>query len=129
MLAPAALAIAAGALAACGFRPLMLWPLTLAGLAVLLALVARSRGPWSAALAGCLWGIGHFCVGDNWIATAFTYQANMPAWLGWIAVFLLSLYLALFPAIAADPVAGDEAPAPKRRGRKPKAAAVVSDEG
>jgi len=31
--------------------------------------------------------------------------------------------------IAADPVAGEEAPAPKRRGRKPKAAAVVSDEG
>lgn len=100
-MAPALLALAAGALAACGFRPLMLWPLTLAGLAVLVALVARSRGPWSAALAGWLWGVGHFCVGDNWIATAFTYQANMPVWLGWIAVFLLSLYLAVYPALAA----------------------------
>lgn len=101
LLAPALLAFAAGALAACGFRPLMLWPLTLAGLAVLVGLVARARGPWSALLAGWLWGVGHFCVGDNWIATAFTYQANMPAWLGWIAVFLLSLYLAVYPAMAA----------------------------
>src|SRR6185295_8161501 len=28
-------------------------------------------------------------------------QAAMPAWLGWIAVVLLSLYLAVFPAAAA----------------------------
>ncbi|MFC3172891.1 apolipoprotein N-acyltransferase [Novosphingobium bradum] len=101
LLPLAALALAAGALAACGFRPLMLWPLTLAGTAVLVGLVARAPGPWRAVLAGWLWGVGHFCLGDNWIATAFTYQANMPAWLGWIAVFLLSLYLALFPALAA----------------------------
>lgn len=97
----AALAIAAGALAACGFQPLALWPLTLAGTAVLVGLVQRSHGPWHAALAGWLWGVGHFCVGNNWIATAFNYQANMPAWLGWIAVFLLSLYLAVYPALAA----------------------------
>jgi apolipoprotein N-acyltransferase len=29
-------------------------------------------------------------LGLNWIATAFTYQAAMPAWLGWVAVVLLS---------------------------------------
>jgi apolipoprotein N-acyltransferase len=40
-------------------------------------------------------------VGLNWIATAFTFQSNMPAWLGWVAVVLLSFYLALFPALAA----------------------------
>ena len=40
-------------------------------------------------------------IGLNWIATAFTFQAAMPAWLGWIAVVLLSLYLAVFPALAA----------------------------
>jgi len=94
-------AVVAGGLAACGFRPLMLWPLTLAGVAVLLALVARARGPAAAGFAGWLWGVGHFCVGDSWIATAFTYQANMPPWLGWIAIFLLSLYLAAYPALAA----------------------------
>ncbi len=94
-------ALVAGGAAACGFQPLMLWPLTLAGIAVLVGLVATVRSPARAALAGWLWGVGHFCLGNNWIATAFTYQANMPAWLGWIAVFLLSLYLALFPALAA----------------------------
>jgi apolipoprotein N-acyltransferase len=36
----------------------------------------------------------------NWIATAFTFQSNMPAWLGWVAVVLLSLYLAVYPAMA-----------------------------
>jgi apolipoprotein N-acyltransferase len=51
-------------------------------------------------LAGWLWGVGHFTLGLNWIATAFTYQAKMPSWLGGLAVFLLSLYLALFPAMA-----------------------------
>ena len=40
-------------------------------------------------------------LGLNWIATAFTYQAAMPAWLGWIAVVLLSFYLAIYPAAAA----------------------------
>jgi apolipoprotein N-acyltransferase len=52
-------------------------------------------------LRGWLFGVGHFIVGLNWIATAFTYQSNMPAWLGWVAVVLLSLYLACFPALAA----------------------------
>ncbi|MCC5758125.1 hypothetical protein LH490_27615, partial [Klebsiella pneumoniae] len=50
---------------------------------------------------GWAFGVGHFALGLNWIATAFTYQAAMPAWLGWIAVVLLSLYLAVYPALAA----------------------------
>jgi apolipoprotein N-acyltransferase len=96
-----ALAAVAGALAACGFQPLGLWPLALAGFAGLLALVARARGPAMAMACGWAWGVGHFTLGNNWIATAFTYQAKMPAALGGIAVFLLALYLALFPAGAA----------------------------
>ncbi len=51
-------------------------------------------------LRGWAFASGHFVLGLNWIATAFTYQANMPAWLGWVAVVLLSLYLACFPACA-----------------------------
>lgn len=90
-----------GAVAACGFPPLGLWPLTLLGMGGLLWLVARAPGPRAAALAGWLWGVGHFCVGMNWIATAFTYQAQMPTWLGGIAVFLLSVCLAAFPALVA----------------------------
>ncbi|QDK34602.1 apolipoprotein N-acyltransferase [Sphingomonas sp. IC081] len=100
-LASGALAILAGAAAACGFQPLSLWPLTLIGVAVLLELVARAPGWQRTFLIGWCFGLGHFTLGNNWIATAFTYQANMPAWLGMVAVVLLSLYLAIYPALAA----------------------------
>ena len=89
-----------GGIAACGFQPLALWPLTLLGIAGLIHLVSQARLARQAALLGWLFGVGHFTVGNTWIATAFTYQANMPAWLGWIAVVLLSLYLAVFPLLA-----------------------------
>ena len=89
-----------GALAACGFEPLHLWPLSLLAMAGLVGLVGRSASWKQAALTGWLFGLGHFTVGNTWIATAFTYQAQMPSWLGGIAVTALSLYLALFPALA-----------------------------
>lgn len=104
-LTPLLLAPAAGALAAGGFQPVALWPLTLFGLAALVGLIAHSHRPWRAALFGWLWGIGHFSLGNSWIATAFTYQAKMPPWLGGIAVVLLSLYLAVYPALAAGTAA------------------------
>jgi apolipoprotein N-acyltransferase len=90
-----------GALAATGFQPLALWPATLAGLAGWLALLRAAPRGRDAALLGWLWGLGHFTLGNNWIATAFTYQAKMPVWLGWAAVPALSLYLALYPGLAA----------------------------
>lgn len=96
---PRLFAVVLGAIGACGFQPLRLWPLTLLALAVLIELVARAQRTKDAALIGWMFGVGHFTVGNNWIATAFTYQANMPHWLGWIAVFLLSLYLAVFPML------------------------------
>ncbi|QLC25170.1 apolipoprotein N-acyltransferase [Parasphingopyxis algicola] len=95
------IAFAAGAVSALGFAPLGLWPLTLAGFALLIAMsfnVTRLRAAFAI---GWAFGLGHFIVGLNWIATAFTYQAAMPAWLGWIAVVLLSFYLAVFPGVAA----------------------------
>lgn len=90
-----------GALTACGFRPLALWPLALLGVAGLFALVMQTPNWRRAGLLGWLWGVAHFSLGNNWIATAFTYQAKMPMWLGWVSVLLLSLYLAVFPALAA----------------------------
>ena len=90
-----------GAIAALGFEPLRVWPLTLLALAGLLALIARAPDKKRAALIGWGFGVGHFTVGNGWIATAFTYQANMPTWLGWIAVVLLSFYLAVYPMLAA----------------------------
>jgi apolipoprotein N-acyltransferase len=93
-------ALAAGALAACGFQPLAWWPLTLLAVAWLIALIDRAHRPRRAFALGWLFGLSHFTIGDNWIATAFTYQAEMPAWLGAVAVVLLSVYLAVFPGLA-----------------------------
>ena len=98
---PLALAFAAGLAAACGFQPLGLWPLTLAALALLLWLVRAAPRLRSALALGWWFGVGHFVLGLNWIATAFTYQSEMPASLGYFAVVLLSLYLAVYPAAAA----------------------------
>jgi apolipoprotein N-acyltransferase len=91
----------AGLAAACGFQPIGLWPVTIAALAVLLWLVAEAPRLRSALARGWWFGFGNFVLGLNWIATAFTYQSAMPAWLGWVAVVLLSLYLAIYPAAAA----------------------------
>jgi len=98
---PLLICLLAGLVSACGFEPLGLWPALLAALVVLLGLVVRAPTLRSALARGWWFGVGHFTLGLNWIATSFTYQANMPAWLGWIAVVLLALYLAVYPAIAA----------------------------
>ena len=90
-----------GAVAATGFPPLELWWVAIPAVAGLAWLVWRSANWRQAALIGWLFGVAHFTVTNNWIATAFTYQANMPAALGWAAVPLLSLYLAVWPGFAA----------------------------
>ncbi|MEW4449738.1 apolipoprotein N-acyltransferase [Qipengyuania sp. JC766] len=98
---PRLAALVLGALAACGFPPLGLWPLTLLGVAGLVWLVARTDRLRSAFFIGWLWGFAHLTLANNWIATAFTHQAKMPAFLGWFAVPALCLYLALYPGFAA----------------------------
>ncbi|HWU02424.1 MAG TPA: apolipoprotein N-acyltransferase [Novosphingobium sp.] len=98
---PALLLAGIGAVAALGFRPWALWPFTLAGVAALIWAVMRANTALAAGFAGWFWAIGHFAAGNNWIATAFTYQAKMPVWLGAVAVLVLSLYLAIWPALAA----------------------------
>jgi apolipoprotein N-acyltransferase len=94
-------AFLAGLAAACAFQPLGLWPLMLVALAFFIRLVGEAPHLRSALARGWWFGLGQFGLGLNWIATAFTYQAAMPAWLGWVAVVLLSLYLAIYPAVAA----------------------------
>lgn len=91
----------AGAVSATGFAPLNLWLLTLLALALWVSVLQQSPGKKAVFIAGWLFGLGHFVVGLNWIAKAFTFQAAMPGWLGYVAVVLLSLYLAVYPALAA----------------------------
>ena len=122
---PLALSFLAGLVSALGFQPLGWWPLTLLGFAGLIWLVERAPRLRSALARGWWFGLGQFVLGLNWIATAFTYQAAMPAWLGWVAVVLLSLYLAVYPAVAAGlawrwsppfPVRGEGRAAPAAKG-------------
>lgn len=94
-------ALLLGLLSATGFQPLHLWPLALVSMGALVWLVHRQARRRDAMLVGWLFGVAHFTHTNNWIATAFTYQAEMPAVLGWAAVPLLSLYLAVWPALAA----------------------------
>src|SRR3954453_11089767 len=93
-------AFIAGAVSAFAFEPVGWWPLMLVAIAVLWGLVDRSKSVGRSLLIGWAFGVGQFAVGLNWIATAFTYQAAMPASLGWIAVILLWLYLAVYPRLA-----------------------------
>jgi apolipoprotein N-acyltransferase len=97
---PRWLAVLAGGASAMGFAPLNLWPLTLLCFALLMHLIARAESAKRAFLLGWLFGVAHFSIGNNWIATAFTFQSAMPVWLGWFAVVLLALYLAVYPALA-----------------------------
>src|SRR6478609_4748931 len=94
-------AFVAGAVSAFAFEPLGLWPVMFVAIAVLCELIDRSTKLSRSLLIGWAFALGQFVVGLNWIATAFTFQSAMPPWLGWVAVVVLSLYLAIYPALAA----------------------------
>jgi apolipoprotein N-acyltransferase len=94
------IALVLGGASALGFAPLGWWPLTLLAFAGLIWLVAQAATLKSAFARGYWFGIGHFVVGLNWIAGSFRYQESMPVWLGWIAVVLLAVYIAVYPALA-----------------------------
>lgn len=98
---PALAAMVLGLVAATAYPPLHLWPLGLAALAGFVWLI-HAAANWRQALGwGWLFGWAHLTLANNWIATAFTYQAKMPEVLGWAAVPLLCIYLAWYPAFAA----------------------------
>ena len=80
-------AFLAGAVSAFAFEPVGWWPLMLVAVAFAVRVARpRRRRLGRSLLIGWAFGFGQFVVGLNWIATAFTFQAAMPAWLGWVAV-------------------------------------------
>lgn len=97
---PRLIALVAGAVSATAFAPLEWWVVGLVGFAILLRLVHEAPGLKQALLRGWLFGVGHFTVGNNWIQHAFDFQDKMPPALGYVAVVLLALYLAVYPALA-----------------------------
>ncbi|MBX9883801.1 MAG: apolipoprotein N-acyltransferase [Novosphingobium sp.] len=98
---PALAAVALGLIGACAYPPLHLWPLGLTALAGFVWLIHSADNWRQAAARGWLFGWAHLTLANNWIATAFTHQAQMPEALGWAAVPLLCVYLAVYPALAA----------------------------
>ena len=116
---PALLSLLLGALAACGFEPLALWPLTLACLAAWMLLVHQVPTVRAALWRGWAFGVGHFTINDNWFQHAFDFQDKMPPVLGYAAPLLLALYLAVYPAMAAGV-------AWRLRGAKPDAAYALA---
>src|SRR3982751_904782 len=89
-----------GAVSAFAFEPVGWWPLLLIAIAGMCELLDRSKSLGRSLLIGWAFGLGQFVVGLNWIATAFTYQAAMPPWLGWVAGVLFLLFFSLYPALA-----------------------------
>ncbi|MCK0098836.1 apolipoprotein N-acyltransferase [Qipengyuania sp. S6317L1] len=90
-----------GMVAALGYPPVHGWWVALPALAFWIAHLRKASG-WRGALwIGWTFGWAHLTLANNWIATAFTYQAEMPEMLGWVAVPLLCIYLAVYPALAA----------------------------
>jgi apolipoprotein N-acyltransferase len=94
------LALAAGMITATGFAPLNLWPVTLIGCCMIIAVIRESPDLRGAMARGYWFGFGNFVIGLNWIAGAFRFQETMPTWLGYFAVIALAFYLAIYPAMA-----------------------------
>ncbi len=63
-------------------------------------LVVTAVSAKRAFLIGWLFGLAHFTIGLNWLAKSFTFQSNMPALLGWLAVPLVAAGVANFSALA-----------------------------
>lgn len=93
--------IALGAISAFGFPPWNALPLTLIAVATWLYLVHDAPSLRRALGIGWWFGVGHFCIANAWIQQPFEFQDAMPQWLGYGAVVALSLYLALYPMLAA----------------------------
>ncbi|WP_375428223.1 apolipoprotein N-acyltransferase [uncultured Sphingomonas sp.] len=98
---PVLVSLILGAVAACGFAPLEMWPLTLLAVAGWAAIVRRAASLGRALVLGYAFGVGHFTVNDNWFQHAFDFQDAMPPVLGYFAAVALALYLAVYPAMAA----------------------------
>ncbi|TQL16791.1 apolipoprotein N-acyltransferase [Zymomonas mobilis] len=97
-------AFLAGLVAALGLQPYNLWGCSLVAVAGWLALLRQTKKTWQIFAVSWLFAFGFFWLGLDWIATSFTHQAAMPSWLGWVAVPLLSCYLACYIALFTLPI-------------------------
>ncbi len=82
------------------FAPFLLFPLSVAGLAVLFTFWLREENPRQAAGIGFAFGFGLFGAGVGWLYVAMHDYGGMNFLLALLASALFAAYLALFPALA-----------------------------
>ena len=96
----AILAAALGAVTVFSFAPFYLSWLPLLTFAGLILLWQNFPGKWHAAALGFAFGLGLFCTGVSWVYVSLHDFGGMPAALAVFCTFLLSLFLAAYPALA-----------------------------
>ncbi len=102
------IAVALGVLHALSFVDDATWPIEIAALAGLVALVGRAaaevaragRAAWSGARLGFAFGLGWFLTGVSWIYISLHTYGEMNPLVAGAAVFAFSAYLSLYPALA-----------------------------
>jgi len=98
---PIWLATAGGALGALGHAPFDLWPVALAGFALLIHTLHRVPDMRSAVWAGWAGGLAYFIVALHWIVEPFLVDVARHGWMAPFALVLLSLFLAAYWAAGA----------------------------
>ena len=94
------LAAAAGALTVFAFAPFGVSGVVVVTLALLFWLWQRAASAGDAAWQGLAFGVGLFGAGSSWLTIALVTFGGMPAPLAFVAIAILTVYLALWPAIA-----------------------------
>jgi len=95
-----ALAAAAGAVTVFAFAPFGVSGLVFVSLTALFALWQRADAPRDAAQQGFAFGLGLFGAGSSWLTVALVNFGGMPESLAVVAIAILTIYLALWPALA-----------------------------
>lgn len=96
-----ALAGVAGVAQTLAFAPRDWWWLQLLAMAGWFALIERSASRRQAAWLGGAFGVAGFCAGIWWLYVSMHDYGGMPAAMAGAAVVLFSIYLAIYPALAA----------------------------
>lgn len=100
-LGPGLAAACAGAAAALGQAPWGLWPLTIAGLALIAVVVARAPDGRAAFARGWWGAFGMFALAMSWIVEPFLIEPGRHGWMAPFALLILPGGLALFWGAAA----------------------------
>ena len=88
-----------GASCVLGFAPFYFYPVSLLSLIGLFYFWQQNYTPKQAAISGFIYGLGLFTAGIYWIYISLHDFGNMPSSMACLATFLLSAFMALFPAL------------------------------